>query len=609
MLSEYIYSFNYSVSILQQYKLAYLIPILPITISIIIFTKGFHFSRARMILSCLLVFCFIKILFSKYYGVSNEYLFVIILFILIFFCGSFFFTTKDYIVLLIFIVTIFFAEIILGIDQFLNYPLSFQNGSLHVCGSFHNSGIYACYVVIGIPFQYYFFVHYNSLASSLSKKSTKELSDIESLPVKAKSKIISQAFKFFFGLEIILCVVILYVTESRTALMSLLVTSFFITFYEYQSKRKSETKKLNKKHSLFLTFGIVLFFSFILYHLFYLKKLSAFGRILMWEVTWNNIKEYFWFGTGLGRLVWYYPQWQAQYFATHISVPREFFLSAGESYIIFNEYLQFLKEIGFIGVTGIFILLYHFFTTKSENNKFLLNSVKASMVAILACCFTSYPLHVNSFLFLFFFCIVVSSAIRENHGWFEKKIFLKSPLLPKLTLLLLVIFSIFTIFKTFRQSYAANKFSSIYNSPTKEGTLNRYSELYEELCNDGKFLTAYGSQICLHDTEQLKAIKILEEAKQFYISNETIKKLAQAYSKTNNISKAIENQKWLNYYLPNNFHIKYELLELYIQNHDFINARETADIILSMPVKIPSPEVTAIQIQTRNLLLKLKNDN
>jgi hypothetical protein len=47
--------------------------------------------------------------------------------------------------------------------------------------------------------------------------------------------------------------------------------------------------------------------------------------------------------------------------------------------------------------------------------------------------------------------------------------------------------------------------------------------------------------------------------------------------------------------LPNHFGPKYELFKIYLEIGDYQKAKQTADIILKMPVKIPSETVEQIK--------------
>ena len=107
-------------------------------------------------------------------------------------------------------------------------------------------------------------------------------------------------------------------------------------------------------------------------------------------------------------------------------------------------------------------------------------------------------------------------------------------------------------------------------------------------------------------TDCANASIILEEAKKYFISSVTIETLAQAYKKTGNYKKAIENYEWLCHYLPNIFGTKLELLKLYVDVGDTANARKTANVIMTMPVKLGSHELDRIKVQTESILHQLK---
>jgi len=73
-----------------------------------------------------------------------------------------------------------------------------------------------------------------------------------------------------------------------------------------------------------------------------LESTSMSGRDLIWEVLWNNVLEYPWFGIGLGHQI--------------LILPEDVMISAA-TIAAHNEYLRMAVEMGFVGVI-LFMLLF-----------------------------------------------------------------------------------------------------------------------------------------------------------------------------------------------------------------------------------------------------------
>jgi hypothetical protein len=318
----------------------------------------------------------------------------------------------------------------------------------------------------------------------------------------------------------------------------------------------------------------------------------------------DHIADHFWMGTGLGRFTWYYPQWQAQYFIDHSKVPKDYFLSAGESYIIFNEYVQLFKEVGFIGCIVFILLLLHFFTSRSTTHKYLLFTAKLTVIAILACGFTSYPFHLNVFLLLLAFCFAVVFSLRENSSQLGRTVPIKNRLLNGALAGGVVMLLGFTGYKGIDAYSVVRRWEIIRNDNLLRPVeaKGQCAPLYYVLRTDGKFLTEYGEWLAQDSANGSKAIAVLEEAKLFFLTRQTMETTARAYVAMGNYPAAIDNMKWLGHFLPNKFTPKYELLKLYQQQKDTANVKKTALEILDMHVKIPSAEVDRIKSEASLLI-------
>jgi tetratricopeptide (TPR) repeat protein len=171
----------------------------------------------------------------------------------------------------------------------------------------------------------------------------------------------------------------------------------------------------------------------------------------------------------------------------------------------------------------------------------------------------------------------------------------------------LILLSGYTAFIAFKHLMAKNRWHNLRNNYTlsRDETKANYADLYPTLKHDGKFLTEYGGYLIEDSADCIKAVEVLERAKQYFISRKTIEATGYAYWQLKNYSKAIENFEWLSNFIPSLFAPKYELLKLYNEKGDNENAKRMANIILTMPVKIPSDRVEQIKEDTKKILQNL----
>jgi tetratricopeptide (TPR) repeat protein len=560
---------------------------------ILLLLRGQPDTRQGLIM--LIITAYILYLLTSYhYSFSNEYFtiagLILILYALLLFGGI-----KVLHAVLIFLLVMFFWQLLIASTQIQQLPLNPGKGNIR--GSLQNSGVFSFYIVSQLPFLYYLLFNVMKPAGIKQRPKLKYM-----MPFIHVARII--VFTLVFGFVTF----VIWKSQSRTALIALgvLMTAFF--FMNYGKALQTIIYKLPKAFSLSVACILFVGMIYALQKLFYLKKLSAIGRVMAVDISTDHIKDHFWLGTGIGRFTWYYPQWQSQYFLQHPDPPKDYFLSAGESYIIFNEYVQLFQTIGFPGFIVFIWFFICFFRTKSTSHKNLLNTAKFTVITILMCGLTSYPFQVNVMLLLLAFCFSIAAKVNA-----KKKTLLKLPIrYPGIWKILLIVFAAiagvgsFFAFEGWQAKRALDQLRNRFDD-SRINIKNDYARLNKKLGNNGKFLTEYGFFLKEDKADARDAANILEKAKKHFISRVTIESLAQAYKQTGDYQKAIENYEWLSHYLPNRFGIKLELLKLYNHVNDTASVRKTGHTILTMPVKISSSEVDRIKQETGMILRGLSN--
>jgi O-antigen ligase len=149
--------------------------------------------------------------------------------------------------------------------------------------------------------------------------------------------------------------------------------------------------------------------------LYFLKRDSADGRLLIWQTTWNMIKDKPIAGHGYGAFNAKYMLYQAEYLDA--SPDSRYSALADNVLHPFNEYLFALSEHGFIGF-GVLILLGLFtvrcYLRKPDRTKFIALLSLLSL-AVFSC--FSYPFkYPFSWIMLFLNIAVICPATEILSG-------------------------------------------------------------------------------------------------------------------------------------------------------------------------------------------------
>ncbi|WP_276482361.1 tetratricopeptide repeat protein [Paraflavitalea pollutisoli] len=583
---ESVFSFNYELTRHEQYGVAVVV-----LSGWTLWSVMLLFKRSLpvppllpLLLGCLLIgwLCW-----SRYYSLANEYFVQVSCIILL--MGMVIYAGQRLLPLIVWLFVLVLL-IQIGIACFQMGGLALDIRSFNVQGSLQNTGIFCNYLVIQLPFLYYLlFVGPASTDKPLRHR-------------KAAGLVIAKILVF----SLVLCFTtwVVWKTTTRTAMVMLLV---WLTGLVMSTLGKTIKSRLSRLPRIVIVAGaglILLSLMAAAQVLFKAKMLSAVGRMMKLDIAAGHWKDHFLTGTGVGRFTWYYPQWQSHYFTTHPTSPDAYFLSADESYILFNEPIQLFHTIGLAGMIGVVMGLILFFNSRSAKQAKLLTAVKMTMVLLLTGSLFSYPLHVNILLLQGACCVAASVILHDGRWRWLDTLYGRVPVpVGKAIITLAVVAGGFATYTAGRQWRAVNCWQQIGQqelSPAQR--VQTYESLRASLPCNGKFLTSYGMFLLSQQKDAAKAIQVLEAASTYFISKRTIELLAEAYRRDGHLREAITRYEWLSGYLPSRFAIKFRLLNLYHEAGERDKATAIAQLILRMPVKIPSDEVDRIKRETSLLL-------
>lgn len=590
----YPYAFNYQTDINDYYVIKF---VLAVVILIYIILHRLILNSNKFGTEFFLFFGFYFLISN--YNKGNEYsiiLFSIIAIGAILYLGKVVFPR----VLLGIILGALLLEIVLIIRQTL-----ISSSIYHLTGTFNNTGITAIYLTVHIPILEYFFLYRKNIIEIQNRNVQTERRRYELKNDRKYSILIFYAY-------LVLVLTYILVVRSRISIVAFVVCAIIFIFNVQSQQLKKKWSLLSKKNKIFIIILGVSAISIFTIWLLNIKRGSLYGHLLLFKIAVKNLAENFWFGAGIGHFTSQYPRWQANFFSSSAYSTTDW-LSASESYLVFNEYIQLFETIGILGFASFSSILFIFFSLKSQSNTKLIIALKTTVLAILICGLSSYPFHVNVLLLLLIICIIIAFSFKENSFstlGLPRYILGKHTRFYKVCLIILYASSVHHLIVSGVQLYSFYKWKMVSGNALAidETGKDRLRKIYPILKNDWKFLIAYGTYLAKDSSSYVDAINVLEESKKYHISKKSITTLAETYTALKDYSNAKKNWKWLSEFIPNLFLPKFELLKLYILTKDSSSAEKLYFEIVNMPVKVPSYEVLEIKNKSKELMKYLYVD-
>lgn len=395
----------------------------------------------------------------------------------------------------------------------------------------------------------------------------------------------SQSFKIFLFPSIIVLISIL--TESRAFIFGAVFSLFLFCSLSFS---------LSKKYKIALLLCTVLAFL----GLFLYKLDSSLGRILIYKVSGQMLKDNWLTGIGFGKFYEQYLYYQAVYFQNGHYTTKELLL-AGNTHYAFNEYWRLIIELG-IWIIAPLIALFYFYV------RFLFVSLHKNKTLI------NYTLH-------FIICTIIiassfTNTFSRNWIWLTLLIiaFLNVCISQKICVKLLLIFNFFIslgITAISITNYIAERQLKEQTFEFRNGDLG-----LEEFCKNVEELRLEARE---------KKIALLQLQSRYYQDEKQwdkalIKTLMLADLKPNhivfvnlgdiyeNLGKMDDAAYWYQLSVnsvPNRFVSRDVLFEFYLRQGKTNEAKRVGTEILNLPVKVHSAIVDSIKEKVKTKLSKL----
>jgi len=457
-----------------------------------------------------------------------------------------------------------FTQAVYGIAQY--FRLLPALGIYRVTGSLDNPAGFATCLCAGFPFFFYF----------LFKK-------------VILIRFLSIAAIIIVGLAVIL-------SGSRAGMISLAavcVLSFFNLF------------TINKTQKVVTGIFLVILLS----SLYFIKRDSANGRLLIWRCSWEMIKEKPITGYGVGGFKANYMNFQAKYFEEHPD--SKYAMLADNISRPFNEYVGVLVNYGLAGFLCLLLFLILLIRSfKRNKEKALLSYIAAwCLIAIAVFASFSYPLRYPFIWVAGLLCCLII-LFQGNDKMFK---LIKKSYIPSIIILLL---APIVCFKTYSRLKAEMKWCKVAHlslAGETEQMLPEYQFLHAKLQNNELFLYNYAAELN-YSKHYEESRSIANECERFLADYDLQMLMADNYQQLKDYTKAEQHYRKAAAMCPAKFSPLYGLAKMYNETGRKDNAIVIAQQIIHKPVKIASPTVVAIrremmQLIEENKTNKLQNNN
>jgi O-antigen polymerase len=465
--------------------------------------------------------------------------------------------------------------------------------------------------------------------------------------------LINKIFYYISLLTVIAIILVLPATMNRASWLGVAAGSLVVFNYRYDLLKKAKAFLNNTARKLFASAIVVLLIGLSGAGLYFLKKGSSDGKLLIWEVATGKIAEKPLFGYGVGRFEAEYNNWQADYFKTH---PNEMTgakgMAAGNTKYCFNEYLEMAYELGLIGlflflavIASIFLVIkglrmkeliikgdkqktinppssYSFIPSffnsliSSSSNSFIpsfFNSliiILPSLISLLVIALISFPFYSLPTLIIFFLLLALLSSHIGPVPAIKR--LMVSSLVRSITrfaaLIVLLPISVLLLFMARQQFKTMRNWSDavmMYQTGSYEEAGKSFSDIYVPLQYTGSYLQYYGKALSM-DEEYPRSIEMMERAVHFTSDEVLYTTLGDNYKTLKRYSKAEEAYLYASYMVPHKLYPLYLLANLYCETGQNEKAIRTAEEVLNKNIKVESTATKEIRQAMSDLIEKMK---
>jgi O-antigen polymerase len=575
----------------------------------------------------------------------------------------------------------------LGLMQLYGFERSYH-GLFSITGTFHNPGPFSGFVVSGLPLVLGFVCYTNSYTEVHGDSTEAKRRDVEAKrnsdssicflrnPLKRKNRgiflkrlnvkipfitIFRYSILALAWITLIAILLVLPPAQSRAAWIAGIAGCLFVLaghpmLLTFKENLRNKFLSLRKPIRILLLTAILLPLATAAFGLYTLKPGSADGRMLMWQVTSQLIKQSPITGHGTDAFNALYMNEQANWFASGKGTQSQAMV-AGSPEAPFNEFLKLWLEKGLIAILLAGAILYFIFFAKSKTSNLELRTsnlehqtlnphpalrvpilgiplrynyrcaalrlqtinyqtqnpepqtinhqlpthFSGALLSLLTFSLFSYPFNISSFILQLVILVALlsgtSSTVMNITG--SKALFLTIPL--AFAIILGAVHFIpqrqahYLAMKTWQQA------DQLYNYRAYPASVEAYAEAYPALQTNGLFLQMYGKALSM-DEQHHKSNEILALAQQRFSSQIIQNTLGDNHKALGNYPEAEVAYTKSAQMIPSLLLPKYLLAKLYNDSGQHHKAQQTATEILNSPVKVESSATREIMNEMRSVI-------
>lgn len=411
------------------------------------------------------------------------------------------------------------------------------------------------------------------------------------------------SFRFF----LILCwsvsiLYFLFILNSRAAIIGLVSSLVLLLVIELATHFQ-----WNRKYRGVSVLLPVLILLVLTISLYFIRKDSAYGRVIIWKISQNIFFDNPFFGIGFNNFHKEYNLYQSDYFKNR---PQNF-LSEGYyvdySKTALNEFIQVSCEQGIIGLV-LSILLVALIIKSIKCNICTVSNSGGGAVLKIACAFSYFSIVIaglfsdplEHFPILMLSSFYIANIVQPQSDLLKLKYYslnsftINSKTLYAFSFVLLCVITS----KTIVRHRALQKM--FYVSNTSESHL-----LDRELISYDTYVI-HRSKYLIKNGAVLECISFLEKAKKYLSNIEIYTTLGYAYRETKQYAKAEQNLLVASNMIPHLIYPKFLLAKIYLENNQLHKWRVMANHILSSKPKVESDEVQGMREEILWLLKSSK---
>jgi len=538
------------------------------------------------------------------------------------------------------------AQSIIGLMQLYGFMYSHHN-MFKITGYFHNPGPFSGFVVSALPMALGLCLGTRSLKLRVGRKENGKV-DIHQNSVLSKwlglnlqqNRVLSSEFwvslnwdkvlNYFAQFVLVILLLVLPAARSRAAWLGVILSCLYVTWHfnmpqqligKLHSVFKDRYSKVLKK--FLLSIGILLVLASI-FGLYKLKQGSADGRMLMWQVSWEMIKDKPILGYGQGGFEANYANYQAEWFRSEKGTPGQA-LVAGIPDAPFNELIRIFINYGFIGlllIVALLLRLYHkraHRSTKSHEEelsgslrKYFAHSalvLKGGLLSIIVFSLFSYPLDIAPILVQI--TILVALITNLSHNIYilnpSKSVYIPkfNTLFPQIAVSIILLATIPFVAKNMTNKYYGLKHWQeahlLYKYEIYDDGSDEYVKADEYLPNNGLLQQMHGK--CLAMDEKMEEAKdILEEAMVLRADPILYTTLGDTYKVLKEYQLAESSYRHAWQMVPHKFYPGYLLAKLYDESEQKQKAAKIAHELLNKHIKVDSKAIEEIKGELLQIL-------